>query len=170
MAMQAPYVGHPTERSQSVKPPLRPLNRQNHPPPQHDAMHCSSAPTPPPSTATAWPATEHSAPPNSTSITRGPPTNRILVATYGLGLVLAEVLFVGQVDLIRKAVADAPEAAGFIRFFTERQLAAESIYAAHDSGQAAEVRQHGPFVLADSVGMERAKSSPQRPWQDPSWC
>ncbi|MEU1204656.1 helix-turn-helix transcriptional regulator [Nocardia sp. NPDC005825] len=73
-------------------------------------------------------------------------------ALHGDRIASDRAIGAAQVHLDRARPADEPE---WIRFFTERQLAAESIYAAHDSGQAAEVRANAPFVLADSVGMER---------------
>lgn len=54
--------------------------------------------------------------------------------------------------LNRACPDDEPD---WIRFFTDRQLSAEFMYAAHDARLTGDVQQWAPTVLADSAGMER---------------
>ncbi|MBF6315755.1 helix-turn-helix domain-containing protein [Nocardia cyriacigeorgica] len=64
----------------------------------------------------------------------------------------AQAMAEAERQLNRARPDDEPD---WIRFFTDRQLSAEFMYAAHDAGRTRDVQQWAPAVLADSVGMER---------------
>ncbi|MEV0356246.1 hypothetical protein AB0H71_09290 [Nocardia sp. NPDC050697] len=81
--------------------------------------------------------------------------NALLARAHALGgdaLASAQAMAEAERQLNRARPGDEPD---WIRFFTDRQLSAEFMYAAHDAGQAPEVRRWAPMVLSDSAGMER---------------